>query len=116
MSLLYRLSPLLRLLCRREGERAMMTLRYEPEIAARVAPDAIRTTIRDPDKTPAPFSNAKLMLNYQTNARNGALVRFNPVLRSGPAPASPHPGPLQPSSKAVTSPRTPNPPAPTPPR
>ena len=35
---------------------------------------------------------AMLMLNYQTNARNGALVRFNPAVdRDGP-PASPHPG------------------------
>src|SRR5690349_22442440 len=40
----------------------------------------MRTTIRHPDETPAPIPpRAMLMLNYQTNARNGALVRFNPA-------------------------------------
>src|ERR1041384_7943622 len=33
-----------------------------------------------------------LMLNYQTNARSGALVRFNPAVQSTRPPASPHPG------------------------
>lgn len=65
-----------------------MNLRLPP----RAAPGAMRTTIRHPDEIPAPHSpRAMLMLNYQTNARNGALVRFNPPVRSrrAPRPASP---------------------------
>jgi len=56
----------------------MATLRYEPEIAAPAppkTPSAIRT------KPPHNSVRPMLMINYHTNARNGALVRFNPALR-----------------------------------
>jgi hypothetical protein len=78
----------------------MATLRYEPEIATPERPPALcarLSAIRT--ELPAILRRPMLMLNYHTNARNSALVRFNPAARSRPALASPHSAALQPASK-----------------
>jgi len=80
----------------------MATLRYEPEIAAPgPGPDAIRTAIRDADKIPHNSVGSVQMLNYHTNARDGALVRFNPALPREPGLVSRH----RALSSALPSPR-----------
>jgi hypothetical protein len=87
---------------RRDGAPAMATLRYEPEIARPeppLAPSARLSAIRT--KLAPHFRGAAQMLNYQTNARGGALVRFNPVLPSGAEGSRPAPDSARPLFRAA---------------
>ena len=68
--------------------RFVMNLR----LPSRRRPRSHRTAIRDPDKTPAQFRRAQLMLNYQTNAGAGVLVRFNRPSPAATWPALAPPG------------------------
>ena len=91
----------------------MTTLRYEPEIATQGCPRRYAHDYPPSGRNSRSHSpRAMLMLNYQTNARNGALVRFNPPVRSrrAPRPASPRlpsiplPSPHHPAQPAFPSP------------
>src|SRR5579871_829777 len=66
----------------------MVTLRYEPEIAVPEAASVAPARLSVIRTKPRVISLPRLMLNYQTNAGAGVLVRSN-----RPSPAAIRPGP-----------------------